>query len=66
MECTMMLKIENLAERAQESKLDDELKWFHINTMIGNTTELSRKKEMQKRNDVDDDDNNNAVDFESK
>lgn len=41
MECTMMLKIENLAERAQESELDDdnddgvdnnELKWFHINT----------------------------------
>lgn len=42
------VEMEYLAERAQESELDDdddggELKWFHINTMIGNTTKVKEK-----------------------
>lgn len=49
MECTMMLKIENLAERAQECKLNDELKWFHINTMIGKKTRWEETRQQQQQ-----------------
>lgn len=58
------VEIENLAERAQELHLSegdydddvDELKWFHINTMIGNTTKVRRaKKTNANNNDYNDD-----------
>lgn len=68
----MMLKIENLAERAQEPRMvddyvdngndnDGEPKWFHINTMIGNTTKLRRTRRRNTTTRIA-----NSVDFESK